>query len=253
VRATYVIVFTIFLAAAAVTLFFDHVMSTTMPMPGNWRMSMMWMPMGGVANSASLFVIMWTVMMVAMMLPSTLPMLLLYRRAAAFRGEVAIGRAMFALSGGYFLIWTLFGVIAYLLGLLITRAAMRSDTFSQFIPQAAGFALCIAGVYQLTPWKSSCLRHCRDPLSLVAHSLNDRESGAFRLGVHHGAFCTGCCWGLMLIQLALGVMNLAAMIAVAVVITMEKLLPRGELIAKAVGVASITGGAWLLVTSLTSL
>jgi predicted metal-binding membrane protein len=106
---------------------------------------------------------------------------------------------------------------------------------------AAGGALILAGLCQLTPWKSACLKHCRDPLELVAHHLHNGWRGAVSLGMHHGLFCTGCCWALMLIQLVVGVMNLGAMVVVATVIALEKLVARGELIARFVGVASIFG------------
>jgi len=171
-----------------------------------------------------------------------MPMLLLYRRATAFRGEDHLGWTMFAVASGYFFVWTLFGVVAYVIGVAITRGAMHSDNFSRALPFAAGVALCTAGVYQLTPWKSACLKHCRDPLTLVASHLNRGRFGALRLGIHHGAFCTACCWGLMLIQLVLGVMNLTVMIGVALVIALEKLFSRGEWLAKAVGLAAIAAG-----------
>ena len=162
-------------------------------------------------------------MMVAMMLPSSLPMLLLYRRAAAFRGETHLGLMTFVLGAGYFFVWLLFGVIAYVAGAAVAQAAMASVTVCRVIPLAAGGALVLAGVFQLTPWKSACLRHCRDPLSVVAHHLHAGWRGALGLGIHHGAFCAACCWALMLIQLVLGVMNLNVMVIVGVVIALEKL------------------------------
>ena len=254
-RASYAIAFLIFVGAAAATLYFNYSMSHGsmaggMPMPGHWTMSMMWMPMGSAFESAAIFTLMWLAMMIAMMLPSAMPMLLLYRRAAAFRGERYLGRAVFALGSGYFFVWTLFGVAAYLIGTFISRGAMRWDAFSRALPLAGGVALCIAGVYQLTPWKSSCLEHCRDPLGYVAHHLHDGLRGALRLGIHHGAFCAACCWALMLIQLVLGVMNLGVMVVVAVVIALEKMLARGEWIAKATGWAAIVGGVAMAVLSL---
>jgi len=171
-----------------------------------------------------------------------MPMLLLFRRAAAFRGESHLGRSMFALGCSYFGVWTLFGIAAYLIGALVTRGAMRSADVSRALPLAGGVALCVAGIYQFTPWKSACLKHCRDPLTLVATHLHGGRFGALRLGLHHGAFCAACCWALMLIQLVLGVMNLTVMVAVAVVIALEKLLPHGQWVAKATGVAAIAAG-----------
>jgi predicted metal-binding membrane protein len=182
-----------------------------------------------------------------------MPILLLYRRAAAFRGEDHLGQAMVALGGGYFFVWTLFGVVAYWIGVIITRAAMHSEAFSRAVPFAGGIALCVAGTYQLTPWKSACLKHCRDPLTLVARHLHGDRFGALRLGIHHGTFCAACCWALMLIQLVLGVMNLTVMVAVAVVIALEKLLPKGEWLARAIGLASIVAGVVIAARSVRSL
>lgn len=241
-RAPYIIAFLVFVCAAGATLYFNYTMADGMRMPGHWTMSMMWMPMGGEFAAAGIFTVMWLAMMVAMMLPSTMPMLLLYRRAAVLRGTKHLGQAMFVLGGGYFFVWTLFGVLAYVIGMYVARGAMHSDAFSRALPFAGGLALCIAGIYQLTPWKAACLKHCRDPLTLVADNLHRGRFGALRIGIHHGAFCAACCWALMLIQLVLGVMNLAAMVAVAVVIALEKLLPRGEWLARAAGLVAIVAG-----------
>jgi predicted metal-binding membrane protein len=222
-------------------------------MPGNWIMSMMWMPMGKELASGAIFTGMWLAMMVAMMLPSTMPMLLLYRRAAAFRGERHLGQAMFLAGSGYFFVWTLFGVVAYLIGVIVTRGAMHSDVFSRALPFVGGVALCIAGIYQLTPWKSACLKHCRDPMAVVAHHLDGGRLGALRFGVHHGAFCAACCWALMVIQLVLGVMNLTVMVVVAVGIALEKLLPKGEWLARTIGVAAIVAGVIIAALSVRSM
>jgi predicted metal-binding membrane protein len=249
----YVIVLLSFASAAAATLYFNYSMSGGMPMPGNWTMSMMWMSMGSEPRAAAMFITMWLAMMIAMMLPSSMPMLLLYRRVAAFRGEERLGKATFALGAGYFFVWTLFGVAAYLIGVIITQAAMHSAAFSRALPFASGLALCAAGIYQLTPWKSACLRHCRDPLTLISHHLRQGHLGALRVGIHHGAFCAACCWALMLIQFVLGVMNLTVMVTVAFVIAVEKLLPKGEWLARAVGVAAILAGVIIAAHSVRAL
>lgn len=252
-RPARIVALLLFICAAGATLYFNYSMSGGMPMPGNWTMSMMWMPMGSELWSAALFALMWLAMMVAMMLPSTMPMLLLYRRAAVFSGEDHLGRAMFAAGGGYFFVWTIFGVVAYWIGAIITRGAMHFDGFSRAVPFAGGLALCVAGIYQVTPWKSARLKHCRDPLTLVARHLHGGRFGALRLGICHGALCAACCWALMLIQLVLGVMNLAVMVAVAVVIALEKSLSKGEWLAKAAGVAAIVAGVIMAALSTRSL
>jgi predicted metal-binding membrane protein len=160
---------------------------------------------------------------------------------------------MFALGSGYFFIWTLFGVAAYLIGAMITQGAMHSDKFSRVLPLVSGVALCTAGIYQLTPWKSACLRHCRDPLTLISRHLRQGRFGALRVGIYHGAFCAACCWALMLIQLVLGVMNLIVMATVAAVIAVEKLFPRGESVARVVGLAAIVVGVIMATLSVRAL
>lgn len=240
--AVYAVSALVFTAAAAITWYSSRSMTGGMPMAGGWTMSMAWMPMGAWWESGLMFTWMWVAMMIAMMLPSTLPMLLLYRRGARFRGATRSGLLSALMATGYFGVWAAFGIVAYLAGLGIALLAMQSDACSRAVPIASGVALIAAGIYQVTPWKAACLRHCRDPLSLLAAHMQSGWRGALRLGVHHGAFCAACCWALMLIQLALGVMNLPVMIAVALVIALEKLVPRGLLVARMTGVMVIAGG-----------
>jgi predicted metal-binding membrane protein len=235
----------VFAVCALLTLHFARTMADGMAMPGGWTMSMMWMRMPGQSwlAAAAVFVVMWVAMMVAMMLPSSLPMMLLYRRVIAFRGDRGLAAATWSLGAGYFAVWLAFGIAAYGAGVAVAAVAMRFESVSRAVPIASAAVLLTAGCYQLTRWKSACLRHCRDPLHLVARHLDRGDwRGALGLGLHHGAFCAGCCWGLMLVQLVLGVMNVAAMVLVAVVIAAEKLLGRGEWIARAAGVAAILAG-----------
>jgi predicted metal-binding membrane protein len=224
-------------------------MTGGMPMPGGWTMGMAWMPMPGQTwpRAGAMFTAMWLSMMVAMMLPSSLPMLLLYRRVVVFRGEPYADLLVWLMASGYFLVWTLFGVTAYAAGATIARAAMQWRIASELVPMGAGVALIASGIYQLTPWKSACLKHCRNPLEIVARDLHPGWRGAVALGVHHGLFCAGCCWALMVMQLVMGVMNLAAMAVIATVIALEKLTARGPLVARAVGLVSIGAGVVILV------
>jgi predicted metal-binding membrane protein len=197
-------------------------------------------------QAALVFVGMWLAMMVAMMLPSTLPMLLLYRRTLLSRRARHPDSLMWTAAAGYFLVWSIFGAAVYVLGMAFARSSMISPAISRAMPLLSGGALILAGTYQLTGWKFACLQHCRNPIVALGHyqrGRSQRESmRAFRLGVHHGAFCTGCCWALMLIQLTLGVMNVTAMVAVAAIIAFEKLIPRGASVARLVGIAAIAGG-----------
>ena len=217
-----------------------------MPMPGGWSMSMAWMRMGSQSPFAHavMFLVMWAVMMIAMMLPSVMPAVLLHRRLLAARLERGSQPAgsQFLLTAGYFSIWIAFGMLAYAAGTAVAEAAMRWIRVSLFMPIATGAALAAAGAYQLTQWKQTCLRHCRSPLDLFAHHDIRRATDSWRFGLHHGAYCAGCCWGLMVIQLALGVMSLPLMAAVAIVILLEKQWRHGELLARVVGGASLAGG-----------
>jgi predicted metal-binding membrane protein len=248
-RVVYLLSVAAFTAAAWSTYQFARSMAGAMAMPGGWTMSMMWMPMRGetLIGAGLSFALMWVAMMVAMMLPSTLPMILIFRRACAFRGEKRLGLSTSLLAAGYFAVWLAFGIIAYALGSVIGRAAVASQAFSRFIPLASGVALFAAGAYQLTPWKMACLKHCRDPLHIIAEHLGRGSSGALALGAHHGAYCAACCWALMVIQLVLGVMSLPLMVLIAVVIALEKLIARGELVARLAGAAAIAGGLFLVV------
>jgi predicted metal-binding membrane protein len=158
--------------------------------------------------------------------------------------------AILPLTGaGYFFVWLLFGVVAFAARAAVAHAVITSMAVSRAIPFAAAGALVLAGRFQLNPWKSACLRHCLDPLSVVAHHLHGGCRGALGLGLHHGTLCTACCWALMLIRLVLGVMNLAVMVIVGVVIGLEKLVPRGELVARINGSAEILCGFALAVSS----
>jgi predicted metal-binding membrane protein len=240
----------VFAAAAGVTawLCVDMPSGMDMPMPGGWRMSMAWMTMPGQtrAGAALAFILMWEAMMVAMMLPSALPMLLIYRRAVKFRNEPAVNLATWMLGAGYFLVWLLAGAAAYASGFAIARCAMKWDAVSRAVPVLAGVALIACGIFQLTAWKSACLRHCRDPLGVCAAHLDGGWKSAWVLGLHHGLFCLGCCSALMLVQLILGVMNLAVMAGVAVAIAAEKLLPRWEWVVRLIAVAMMGVGVWFV-------
>jgi predicted metal-binding membrane protein len=225
-------------------------MSARMPMPGGWSMSMAWIAMGRQTpvERAAMFMTMWTVMMVAMMLPSVMPAVLLHRRlldARAARGDAA-GGSNLSLLVGYFGVWTGFGGVAYLLGTSITAGAMRHASLSRAIPAATGVTLMAAGLYQLTSLKQQCLSHCRSPLEFFSHHRIRSAADSLEFGIHHGWYCAACCWALMVIQLALGVMSLPLMVAVAGVIFLEKLWRHGPAVAIAVGIAAITGGALMV-------
>jgi predicted metal-binding membrane protein len=224
-------------------------MASTMPMPGGWDMSMAWMSMGlSTIEHAVMFLTMWTVMMVAMMLPSVMPAVLLHRgllSSRAGRGDDA-GGSQLLLLGGYFAVWVAFGAVSYMVGMAIASAAMRSLDISLFVPVATGIALAAAGLYQLTSWKQICLRHCRSPLEFFARHQIRGRADSWRFGLHHGAYCAACCWGLMVIQLVVGVMSVPLMALVALVILFEKQWRYGEMLARVVGAATLAGGVFLV-------
>jgi predicted metal-binding membrane protein len=243
----------VFFLCAGATLYFVHTMSGGMAMPGGWTMSMMWMRMPGQGwgGAGVMFVAMWVAMMIAMMLPSALPMLLLYRRVLGFRGDASLGLATWSLGAGYFAVWLAFGAVAYVVGAVVAQGAIRFETVSRAVPAASGVALVVAGIYQLTPWKTACLRHCRNPTQLMSGHLGRRGwRDALSLGLHHGTFCAGCCCGLMLVQLVLGVMSIGTMVLVAAVIAAEKTLASGVGIARTVGGAAVLAGAGMVLRAL---
>jgi len=212
------------------------------------RDAMPMMGMGGamVAMSLTAFLIAWVAMMAAMMLPSILPVVLLYERAAD-RGTVA--PVPFFLAG-YAVVWSVVGLPAY----FIWR--QLNQPLSQATPTAgriAGTVLIGAAVYQITPLKSVCLRHCRSPMNFfMQHAKNLRHrTGALVLGSRHGLYCLGCCWMLMAVLVAFGTMQIGWMVGVAVVIFLERVTPFGEKIAQIVGVAFLSLGVWLLVAPTT--
>ncbi len=185
------------------------------------------------------FVGIWLTMTVAMMLPSATPATLMFSRLGR-----AWQTALFV--AGYLLAWTGFGVAAYVVGRLARGAAPSFVSWDQRGPWVAGAALVAAGVYQLTPLKTACLRHCRSPL----HFLLRRRPGklaALRAGIGHGCYCIGCCAGLMLALFALGIMSVFWMAIVAVAILVEKTLPGGEVFARVLAVALVALGAWIAV------
>jgi len=146
---------------------------------------------------------------------------------------------------GYLFAWTLYGLLAYGVYRAVISAGTDWLAWERSGRYVAGGALVAAGVFQLTPLKDVCLRHCRSPLHFLLHDWRQGRAGAFRMGLEHGAFCIGCCWGLMLALFALGVMSLFWMAIVAAVIFVEKLAPQGERLVRVFGVTLIALGIWV--------
>ena len=192
-------------------------------------------------GSFLVFTGMWLVMMVAMMLPSSYPTLLLHRTVYRKRTPERVGGTfLFALS--YFLIWTASGACFYLAYVLIGNLRGRFPGSESAILRAAGMALILSGLYQWSWLKRACLKHCRNPLHFIMEHWHDGRTGAIRMGASHGVYCLGCCWGLMVILFVMGIMHLGWMAAIGALILLEKLLPRGRWISNAIGAGFVVVG-----------
>jgi predicted metal-binding membrane protein len=206
---------------------------------------------GTMGLSLSAFLVVWVVMMAAMMFPSVAPMATAWIRSVAVRPtrvERLGGIAEFL--GGYLIAWTAFGVLVYLVLLGAQRLVDQAPDAAKWI--GAGL-FAAAGIYQLTPLKSACLRHCRSPIgSLFHYASYQGPVRDLRVGMHHGAYCVGCCWGLMIVLVAVGVMNVPAMILLAGVILIEKVWRYGAPFSIVVGILLLVAAAlapfvtWLL-------
>jgi predicted metal-binding membrane protein len=199
--------------------------------------------LGGLAR----FVGIWVTMMAAMMFPSVVPMALAFTRATearSARGQSALVPTWVFLAG-YLAAWTMYGLVAYALFRVVAGLDGGLLAWDRTGPYVAGGAVIAAGIYELTRLKDRCLRHCRTPLHFFLRSWRDGRVGALRMGARHGAYCIGCCWGLMVVLFALGVMSLFWMAVVAAAIFAEKVLPRGDRVRLALAAGFVVLGLWL--------
>jgi predicted metal-binding membrane protein len=239
----------LFAASAAVTIVWCGSMSEMgeMPMPGGWTISMAWMRMPGQTwpGAAASFLGMWGVMMVAMMLPSLVPMLWRYRQAIDGIGETRLSRLTALVGVGYFFVWTVFGMAAFPLGVALAAVEMQLPALARAVPMAVGVVVLIAGALQFTTWKAHHLACCRETPGRC-RTLPTDAGTAWRYGVRLGLHCSYCCVGLTTILLVMGVMDLRAMAVVAAAITVERLALAGEHVARAIG-AVVVGAGLLLI------
>lgn len=189
----------------------------------------------------------WVTMMAAMMFPAVAPMVVVVARVAGRDRAGAAGTTTAAFLAGYLAIWTAFGLAAYGVVAALEAADPAALAWDRQGPLIAGAAVAAAGAYQLTPLKRVCLRHCRSPMAFVMHRWRRGPAGALVMGLEHGSWCLGCCIGLMLVLLVLGVMSITWMVVVAVVIFAEKVLPFGPRVAVVVALALIGLGIWIAV------
>ncbi len=217
----------------------------TMDMGGGQMMAMMpeWTPAYGLV-----VFLMWAVMMVAMMLPSAAPVTLLVAGIARKRREAgaAPGLSTAPFVFGYLAVWFAFAAAATVLQWQLDAAALLSETMAFGSRLVAGGVLVVAGIYQWTPLKHACLRHCRSPLDFLLHHWRDGAPGAFVSGVRHGVFCLGCCWMLMALLFVGGIMNLAWIAGIALIVLLEKTLPWGGWMERATGIVLVLWGALAL-------
>src|SRR6187549_1665192 len=221
----------LFVTSALITIVWSTSMSAMgeMLMPGDWSMSMTWTQMPGQTwpGAAASFLGMWVVMMLAMMLPSLVPVLWNYRKAISGANERHPGWRTSLVGAGYFFVWAVFGVAIFPLGVALAAVAMRQPAISRGVPLAIGVVILIAGALQFTAWKGRQLACCRDESTTRCIAGPASAGSALLHGVKLGLRCGPCCANLMVILLAAGVMNPGAMAVVTAAITIERLAPAG--------------------------
>ena len=190
---------------------------------------------------------MWSVMMLAMMLPTAAPMLLTFASVARNRrrsDRPYVPVAVFA--AGYLTVWCLFSVVAAFAQWFLHRIALLSPTMTSSNTLLAGSLLLLAGIFQFTSLKNSCLTRCRSPLEFIMTRWREGWRGALEMGIEHGAFCAGCCWALMALLFVLGVMNILWIAVLTIIVALEKMLPRARWFSRASGYAFLLWGMWVL-------
>ena len=198
-------------------------------------------PAWTLGHALAMFV-MWVAMMAAMMVPASAPMIAMVANISRNRRDRAAPYAPTAVFvAGYLAVWGGFSLLATLAQWALETFA-RQDAMAPAPPVLAGLLLLGAGLYQLTPLQASCLTQCRSPLGFLTLHWREGITGAFGLGARHGAFCVGCCWALMALLFAAGVMNVFAIAALTTLVLAERLLPWGERLARAAGIALVLAG-----------
>lgn len=230
-------------------LYLFHVSATMqgMDMPDMPGMAMPIDHAWGVVDVVLLFA-MWTIMMIAMMVPAAAPMILTFamvQRKRLERDRVAVPTVVFLL--GYAVVWTVYAAAAAVAQWQLHETALVSAAMVSTSARLAGVLLLVAGVFQWTPLKQSCLAECRSPLSFLMNEWREGLAGAFRMGVRHGAYCVACCWALMALLFVAGVMNLLWVAVLAVFVLAERVLPGGPTVSRVAGALLLLAGMVMLV------
>jgi predicted metal-binding membrane protein len=207
---------------------------------------MLMAPTWTLGYGATIF-IMWIVMMAAMMLPSAAPAILLVAALARQRDERHAVVSSWQFASGYLLIWGAFSLIATGLQFALDRAGLLSEAMASGSAVLAALLLISAGIYQWTPWKQACLRHCRSPIDFLTRYWRQGAFGPMRAGAWHGTFCLGCCWMLMALLFVGGLMNMFWIAGLALLVLIEKLFPFGRRVSQITGAALIGWGVFVLV------
>jgi predicted metal-binding membrane protein len=212
-------------------------------------MGQMQMPLTDWLAPAGLFaLLMWVVMMQAMMLPAALPVFLLYRRCLQ-RDSQKLAKLLLFIAA-YVVLWSLFALLMTLLQGVGEQLGLLDPMVLRLPPWLGALALLMAGLFQLSQAKAACLQHCQSPLGFLQHHVRPGLSGAWRLGMHHGLYCLGCCWALMLLLLVVGAMSLWGMALLALLVLAEKWLPLGAGWRRCSGALLLLGAMLLGITAL---
>jgi predicted metal-binding membrane protein len=243
----------VFLAAAGFTLAGPGMEMSALAMT---RMAlalpaMLMQPVAWSPAYAVLVFFMWWVMMIAMMVPSAAPMVLIH--AAVARKQASGARPLTATAlfvAGYLAVWAGFSLLATLLQWALQAIGVVTGMMAIASPVAAGLVLIAAGLYQFTPLKQACLRHCQHPLTFIAHHWRPGNAGAWRMGLGHGSFCLGCCWFLMALLFVGGIMNLVWIGAIALYVGIEKFAAGRRWVPLVTGAAMTAAGLYMIVKPL---
>jgi predicted metal-binding membrane protein len=212
--------------------------------PSAWMMTARWN-----TPFTLLMIVMWVAMMTAMMLPSTVPTLLLFGLVVRSDPGASPAARIYVFAAGYLLVWSAYAAAMTFVQRELFLQSVMSAMMEVQARTVSGALLVAAGLYQLTVLKRACLRACQSPASFLARHWRTGNTGALRLGIHHGLYCLGCCWALMLLLFALGVMNLPVLIGLTVFLIVEKMSPPWLHADLAGGVALTAYGGWLLASA----